>query len=108
MRRAPAIFWRQPGDLRREHHSIRGGKHGIELESLNVEAKIHWDFRGTMGVDRAVPVGATRIELHSRIKVRDGVDEERARRLIQSAERYCSTLQTLRNGVEVETDLQLE
>jgi uncharacterized OsmC-like protein len=81
---------------------------GIELESLKVEAKIHWDFRGTMGVDRAVPVGATKIELHSQVKVRAGVDEDRARRFLQSAERYCSTLQTLRNGVEVETDLQLE
>ena len=81
---------------------------GVELESVQVEARIHWDFRGTMGVDREVPVGATRIELRSRVKVKDGVNEERARRLLQSAERYCSTLQTLRNGVAVETDFHLE
>jgi uncharacterized OsmC-like protein len=81
---------------------------GIELESVQVEARIHWDFRGTMGVDRAVPVGAARIELRSRVKVKDDVNEERARRLLQSAERYCSTLQTLRNGVEVESDFHLE
>ena len=81
---------------------------GVELESVEVEAKIHWDFRGTMAVDREVPVGATRIELSSRVKVKEGVDEERARRLLQSAERYCSTLQTLRNGVEVDTQFQLE
>jgi uncharacterized OsmC-like protein len=81
---------------------------GIALESVQVEARIHWDFRGTMGVDRTVPVGATRIELHSQVKVKDGVDEERARRLLQSAERYCATLQTLRAGVPVETDFHLE
>jgi uncharacterized OsmC-like protein len=81
---------------------------GIELESVEVEARIHWDFRGTMGVDRTVPVGATRIELSSRVRVKEGVDEERARRLLQSAERYCSTLQTLRHGVEVATSFDLE
>src|ERR1700737_2528792 len=26
---------------------------GVELESGHVGARIHWDFRGTMGVDRA-------------------------------------------------------
>ncbi len=81
---------------------------GVELESVRVEAEIHWDFRGTMGVDRSVPVGATRIELRSQVKVKEGVDEERARRLLQSAERYCATLQTLRSGVTVETKFHLE
>ena len=82
---------------------------GLELESVHVEARIHWDFRGTMAVDRAVPVGATGIELRTRVRVKDGVDPERARRLLASAERYCSTLQTLRSGVaDVRTDLAVE
>lgn len=81
---------------------------GVELDSVEVEARIHWDFRGTMGVDRTVPVGASKIELRSQVKVKEGVNEERARRLLQSAERYCATLQTLRNGVEVETSFQLQ
>jgi uncharacterized OsmC-like protein len=82
---------------------------GLELESVHVHARLHWDFRGTMAVDREVPVGATRIELRTRVKVRDGVDPERAKRLLASAERYCSTLQTLRNGVsDVRTDLAVE
>jgi uncharacterized OsmC-like protein len=81
----------------------------LELESVKVEVRIHWDFRGVMGVDRAAPIGATAIEMRTRVKVRDGVDPERARRLLASAERYCSTLQTLRNGVpEVRTDLAIE
>jgi uncharacterized OsmC-like protein len=81
---------------------------GVELDSVEVDVKIHWDFRGTMGVDRDVPVGATGIEMRSSVKVKEGVDPERAKRFLASAERYCSTLQTLRNGVEVKTDFQLE
>jgi uncharacterized OsmC-like protein len=82
---------------------------GLELEGVQVEARIHWDFRGTMGVDREVPVGATKIELRTRVKLADGVDPERARRLLQGAERYCSTLQTLRGGVpDVKTDFAID
>jgi uncharacterized OsmC-like protein len=81
---------------------------GVELESVHVDVRIHWDFRGTMGVDRDVPVGATGIEMRTHVKVKDGVDPERAKRLLSSAERYCSTLQTLRHGVEVSTEFALE
>jgi uncharacterized OsmC-like protein len=80
---------------------------GVELESVHVDVRIHWDFRGTMGVDRDVPVGATGIEMRTHVKVKDGVEPERAKRLLASAERYCSTLQTLRHGVEVSTDFAL-
>jgi len=80
---------------------------GVELESVQVDVRIHWDFRGTMGVDRNVPVGATGIDMRTHVKVKDGVDPERATRLLASAERYCSTLQTLRHGVEVSTDFSL-
>jgi uncharacterized OsmC-like protein len=80
---------------------------GVELESVHVDVRIHWDFRGTMGVDRDVPVGATGIEMRTHVKVKDSVDPERAKRLLASAERYCSTLQTLRHGVEVSTDFAL-
>jgi uncharacterized OsmC-like protein len=81
---------------------------GVELESVDVDVRIHWDFRGTMGVDRDVPVGATGIDMRTRVKVKDGLDPERAKRFLSSAERYCSTLQTLRNGVEVSTEFALE
>lgn len=41
---------------------------GVELESVEVDVKIHWDFRGTMGVDHDVPVGATGVDLRSWVK----------------------------------------
>jgi uncharacterized OsmC-like protein len=81
---------------------------GVELESVEVDVKIHWDFRGTMAVDRDAQVGATGIDMRSSVKVKDGVDPDRAKRFLASAERYCSTLQTLRNGVQVTTDFQLD
>lgn len=80
---------------------------GIELDAVEVEARITWDFRGTLAVDRSVPVGALKIDLRSNVRVKEGVDQERAQRFLRSAERYCSTLQTLRNGVEVETAFEL-
>ena len=80
---------------------------GVELASVNVDVRIHADFRGTMAVDRDVPVGATSIEMRTRVKVKDGVDPERAKRLLASAERYWSLLQTLRHGVEVSTNFAL-
>lgn len=82
---------------------------GVELESVDVDVRIDWDFRGTMAVDREVPIGATGIQMRTRVRVKEGVDPERARRLLASAERYCSTLQTLRAGVsDVRTDLAIE
>jgi len=81
---------------------------GVELAEVSVEVEIDWDFRGTMGVDRDVPVGATGARMRTRVTVAEGVDAARAERLLASAERYCSTLQTLRNGVNVATDFELE
>jgi len=80
---------------------------GIELEGIEVQVDIDWDFRGTMATDRDVPVGATGIRMRTRVKLKEGLDEERARRMLGSAERYCSTLQTLRNGVNVTTDFAI-
>jgi hypothetical protein len=80
---------------------------GIELEAVEVQVDIDWDFRGTTGVDREVPVGATGIRMQTRVKLKEGIDSERARRMLGSAERYCSTLQTLRYGVNVTTDFAI-
>jgi subtilisin-like proprotein convertase family protein len=39
------------------------------IESVRVDVRIHWDFRGTMGVDCDVPVGATGIEMRTEVKL---------------------------------------
>jgi uncharacterized OsmC-like protein len=66
-------------------------------------------YRGCASVatDRDVPVSATGIRIRTRVKLKQGLDEERARRMLGSAERYCSTVQALRNGVNVTTDFAI-
>jgi uncharacterized OsmC-like protein len=81
---------------------------GIELEAVEIEAVASADLRGTLAMDRAVPIGMTGVDCRVRLKVRDDGRGERARRLLENAERYCIVLNTLRNGVEVKTDFQVE
>jgi len=81
---------------------------GIELESLEVEAIGDLDLRGTLGIDREAPVGFSRIRCESRVKVKDDGRPERARRLLENAERYCVVLNTLRSGVPVESSFALD
>ena len=45
--------------------------------------------------------------MRARAKPKGGLNEERARRMLGTAERYCSTLQALRNGVNVTTDFAI-
>jgi uncharacterized OsmC-like protein len=54
----------------------------------------HWDARGTLGVDREVPVGFTDIEV--RVEVDADADEAALARLVEATERYCVVAQTLR------------
>lgn len=65
--------------------TIRGGK--VIAEGL-------WDARGTLGVDRATPVGLTEITL--RFEVDSDADQAKLERMIQTTERYCVILQTLK------------
>jgi len=72
----------------------------MEVEG-HVRAEGDLDFRGTLGVDRDVPVGFKTIRLHFDLKT-DASDEDLAT-LIDTTERYCVVLQTLRHAAEIET-----
>lgn len=80
---------------------------GVELETLEVEVSGRSDLRGTLAMSRDVPVGVTEIRCSTRVRVKEGTNPERARRLLENAERYCVVLNTLRSGVPVESDFQL-
>jgi uncharacterized OsmC-like protein len=80
---------------------------GIELESLEVEAIGDLDLRGTLGMDRNVSVGFGAIRCETRVKVKDDGRPDRARRLLENAERYCVVLNTLRHGLPVESTFEL-
>ncbi|MBJ7353503.1 MAG: OsmC family protein [Thermoleophilaceae bacterium] len=68
---------------------------GVELTGGSVRAEGDLDFRGTMGVDPAAPVGFRDIRLNFELEG-DISDEDRAA-LIETTERYCVVLQTLLN-----------
>jgi uncharacterized OsmC-like protein len=80
---------------------------GIEIQSLEVEAIGDLDLRGTLGMDREVPVGFSGIRCETRVTVKDDGRPERAQRLLENAERYCVVLNTLRQGVPVESSFNL-
>jgi uncharacterized OsmC-like protein len=67
---------------------------GVTIRSGRVVAEGHWDARGTLGVDRAAPVGLTDIALS--FEVDCDADAAKLQRMIATTERYCVILQTLR------------
>jgi len=72
--------------------------------SLNVSGSIHasgeLDVRGTLGLDPLAPVGFKSIALSFELDT-DASDEELAQ-LIETTEKYCVVLQTLRSGLSIE------
>ena len=68
---------------------------GVTIRGGRVIAEGSWDARGTLGIDRSVPVGLTDISL--RFEIDSDADPAKLERMIQTTERYCVILQTLRN-----------
>jgi uncharacterized OsmC-like protein len=73
---------------------IRGGR---------IIAEGAWDARGTLGIDKAAPVGLTEIGL--RFEIDADADPAVLDRMVQTTERYCVILQTLRTPPKVSASL---
>ena len=73
---------------------IRGGR---------IVAEGAWDARGTLGIDKAAPVGLTEIGL--RFEIDTDADPAVLDRMVQTTERYCVILQTLRTPPKVSASL---
>jgi uncharacterized OsmC-like protein len=82
--------------------------HGIELAAVDVVVEGDWDPRGTLAMGREFPVGLNVIRCATTVRFAGEVDEDRAARLLRSAERYCVVLQTLRDGVDVTSTFAIE
>ena len=67
---------------------------GVTVRGGKVTAEGKWDARGTLGVDKTAPVGLTDISL--RFEVDCDADRTKLERMIQTTERYCVILQTLK------------
>ena len=72
---------------------------GLTIRDGQVRAEGDLDFRGTLGLDREVPVGFRDIRLFFDI---DGdLSEEQRASLLKLTERYCVVYQTLRKPPEI-------
>lgn len=79
---------------------------GIKLERVELTVEGEWDARGTLGVDRDVPVGYQRI--HTTIKVASDAPAEQVQKLLDRYERYCVVGATLRNPAEITKSYTIE
>ena len=66
---------------------------GVELRNVRVRANGTFDARGTLGVDRTVPVGLTSMEVTFRFDTE--ADERAVAKLLELTERYCVVAQTV-------------
>ena len=71
----------------------------FDLRGGTVRAEGDLDFRGTLGVERAAPVGFREIRLAFALDTNE--PQDRIDTLLKLTERYCVVLQTLRNSPPV-------
>jgi uncharacterized OsmC-like protein len=71
----------------------------FRLKGGSVKAEGDLDFRGTLGVDRAAPVGFAAIRLAFALDTDE--PQDRIDSLLKLTERYCVVLQTLRRPPEI-------
>ena len=76
---------------------------GVKVRAGRVTAEGDFDARGTLGVDRAAPVGMTNIRLSFALDT--DAPQSELDTLLKLTERYCVVLQTLRNPPMIEAVL---
>lgn len=77
----------------------------ISIEQASITAEGDMDFRGTLGVARDVPIGFSGIRL--KFDVKSDAPQEKIDKLIQLTERYCVIYQTLKQPMEISTNVSL-
>jgi len=75
----------------------------IPLKSGKVSAEGDLDFRGTLGVEKAAPVGFAQIRL--RFDVETDAPQDKLDQLLKLTERYCVVYQTIKSGPPVDVKL---
>jgi len=72
---------------------------GVSLNGATVSAEGDLDFRGTLAVDKTIPVGFQDIRL--KFDLDSDATPEQLASLLKLTERYCVVYQSLRNGPEM-------
>lgn len=78
----------------------------IAIDSTRIVATAIVDVRGTLMVDKSVPVGFQSMRLEGQIKTVDNIKDELFLQLIKASERSCVILQTINKGIPV--DLKID
>jgi uncharacterized OsmC-like protein len=79
----------------------------IKLIRLSVTATGEVDVRGTLMVSSDVPVGFQHFQLAVDIEAEPDTAPAMLKALLNAAEASCVVMQTLRNGVDVSTDVRM-
>ena len=80
---------------------------GVELEFLEVNVTGEVDVRGTMAVDRQVPVGFQSMRCNVRLRAKEGTNLKLLEKLRKAAEHCCVVQQTLRTPPSVNTTFEM-
>ncbi len=75
---------------------------GIEIRSASITANAEMDFRGTLGIDKTIPIGIS--ALHLQFSIDSTADDSQLKKLIELTERYCVVLQTLAQPASLTTN----
>ncbi len=70
---------------------------GLTVRSATLRAEATFDARGTLGMDREVPVGVQGLVVT--VALDSDADDDALERLARSTERYCVVGQSLRESV---------
>lgn len=73
----------------------------IPIKTLKVVARSNVDVRGTLMMDREVPVGFQHIDINVDIKTDETISASHVEALLKAAERSCIIIQTLRNTPQI-------
>jgi len=80
---------------------------GVPLEHVAVDVTANVDVRGTLMLDREVPVGFQAMHCHVDIRPAASATPEMVQKVVALAERSCVNMHTLRAGLPVELTTNL-
>lgn len=73
----------------------------VRLTATKVSATGEADVRGTLMMDKTVPVAFQKMTLHIEIRVAEGTKNSVVPMLLKATERSCIILQTLKKGIPI-------
>lgn len=76
----------------------------VPLRKGDVTAEGELDFRGTLGIDKEIPVGFAEIRL--KFEVDTDAPQDKLDLLLKLTERYCVVYQTIKHGPKVSASMQ--